>query len=97
MRIFTFQEVPSEIYPSYCGSLNGSAGEFFPPNREKTFVDFFTPDLCRCSLLLCLFNEYLIQKYGKAFPKVYLILVSSKIHLIHRIFLQTQETIHSFE
>jgi hypothetical protein len=27
--------------------LNGSAGEFFPSYREQTYVDFFTPDLCR--------------------------------------------------
>ena len=35
------------VYPDYCGQLNGSAGEFFPPGRDKTYVDFFTPDLCR--------------------------------------------------
>ena len=27
--------------------LNGSAGDFFPAYRDKTFVDLFTPDLCR--------------------------------------------------
>ena len=36
-----------DIYTGSCGMLNGSAGEFFPPYREQTHVDFFTPDLCR--------------------------------------------------
>lgn len=40
-------EIDPAIYPSYCGQLNGSAGEFFPPGRGKDYVDFFTPDLCR--------------------------------------------------
>jgi len=31
-----------------CSSFRpGSAGEFFPPDRKKTYVDYFTPDLCR--------------------------------------------------
>ena len=27
--------------------MTGSAGEFFPPNRDETYVDFFSPDVCR--------------------------------------------------
>ena len=45
---WNYQPVINEtIYPGYCGQLNGSAGEFFPPNAEKTNVDFFSPDICR--------------------------------------------------
>ncbi|TRY61675.1 hypothetical protein TCAL_07973 [Tigriopus californicus] len=39
--------VDPAVYPGQCGQLSGSAGEFFPPKRDKTFVDFFSPDLCR--------------------------------------------------
>ena len=39
--------IDPSIYPFHCGELTGSAGEFFPPNRDKTFVDYFVPDLCR--------------------------------------------------
>lgn len=39
--------VDPKVYPGECGKLSGSAGEFFPPKRDKTFVDFFSPDLCR--------------------------------------------------
>eukprot|EP00095_Tigriopus_kingsejongensis_P001032 maker-scaffold972_size74859-snap-gene-0.9 protein:Tk01032 transcript:maker-scaffold972_size74859-snap-gene-0.9-mRNA-1 annotation:"hypothetical protein DAPPUDRAFT_303163" len=39
--------VDPNVFPHHCGELKGSAGEFFPPNRDKTFVDFFSPDLCR--------------------------------------------------
>ncbi len=41
------ERIPDRIYTGYCAELNGSAGEFFPPKRDKTYVDFFTPDLCR--------------------------------------------------
>jgi len=40
-------QVPADMYTGYCGQINGSAGEFFPPNRDKTFVNLFTSDLCR--------------------------------------------------
>jgi len=36
-----------DIYPDHCGMLNGSAGDFFPSYPEQTFVDLFSPDLCR--------------------------------------------------
>ena len=39
--------IDPDIYPSYCGYLNGSAGDFFPPDIPKTYVDYFSPDLCR--------------------------------------------------
>lgn len=33
---------------SYCGMVNGSAGEFFPPNLKKGgSISLFTPDMCR--------------------------------------------------
>ncbi|CAG7823679.1 unnamed protein product [Allacma fusca] len=35
------------FYESYCGRVNGSAGEFFPPNRDKTKISLFSPDICR--------------------------------------------------
>lgn len=37
----------SEFFPSPCSTLTGSAGEFFPPNRDKTSISYFSPDLCR--------------------------------------------------
>ena len=39
--------IPDRVYPGECGVLSGSAGEFFPPERDDTYVDFFSPDLCR--------------------------------------------------
>jgi len=30
-----------------CEKLSGSAGEFFPQDRDKTSLSYFTPDLCR--------------------------------------------------
>lgn len=36
------------FYDSYCGRVNGSAGEFQPPRLTKqSVVQLFTPDLCR--------------------------------------------------
>ena len=40
-------KVDENIYPGPCGMLNGSAGDFFPPKIDKTYVDYFSPDLCR--------------------------------------------------
>jgi hypothetical protein len=34
-------------YPSYCGRVNGSAGEIFPPNAAKTHISVFSTDFCR--------------------------------------------------
>ena len=40
--------INEDIYPKPCGILSGSAGEFFPPGRDKiTDIEFFSPDLCR--------------------------------------------------
>jgi len=35
------------FYKSYCSMVNGSAGEFFPPNRDKGNISLFSPDICR--------------------------------------------------
>uniref|UniRef100_A0A1A9WDM7 Scavenger receptor class B n=1 Tax=Glossina brevipalpis TaxID=37001 RepID=A0A1A9WDM7_9MUSC len=36
------------FFESYCGFINGSAGEFQPPNlTPKSIVKLFTPDMCR--------------------------------------------------
>jgi len=40
-------KVPEKMYTSYCGMINGSAGEFFPAHRDKTYVDLFSSDMCR--------------------------------------------------
>jgi len=37
----------SDYYPGECEELTGSAGEFFPQDRDKTTLSYFTPDLCR--------------------------------------------------
>ncbi|ODM97219.1 Protein croquemort [Orchesella cincta] len=34
-------------YESYCGFLNGSAGEFFTPNPTKESISLFSTDICR--------------------------------------------------
>lgn len=39
--------VPEHVYSGDCGVLKGSAGEFFPPNRDRTWLDYFSPDICR--------------------------------------------------
>jgi len=37
----------SDFYPEPCDGLYGSAGEFFPQDRDTTDISYFTPDLCR--------------------------------------------------
>ena len=37
----------SHLYPEPCDGLYGSAGEFFPQDRDKTSISYFTADLCR--------------------------------------------------
>lgn len=37
-------------YPSYCGKVNGSAGELFPPFLEPTKLSLFITDICRLVL-----------------------------------------------
>ena len=37
----------SSYFPGECSMLSGSAGEFFPQDRDKTSLTYFTPDLCR--------------------------------------------------
>jgi len=41
------QEDLGDLYPAPCHRLEGSAGEFFPQDRDKTSISYFTPDLCR--------------------------------------------------
>ncbi len=36
----------SPYFPGECGRIRGAA-EFFPPNRDRTFVQLYNPDLCR--------------------------------------------------
>jgi len=35
------------VFRGQCGKVRGSAGEFFPPGRSKTYVELYSPDLCR--------------------------------------------------
>ncbi|CAG0903357.1 unnamed protein product, partial [Darwinula stevensoni] len=37
----------TDYYQGECGVVNGSAGELFPPNREKDSITIFVPDFCR--------------------------------------------------
>uniref|UniRef100_U5EUH2 Putative plasma membrane glycoprotein cd36 n=1 Tax=Corethrella appendiculata TaxID=1370023 RepID=U5EUH2_9DIPT len=38
----------TNFFDSYCGMINGSAGEFYPPHQQKDVpVQFFSPDMCR--------------------------------------------------
>lgn len=38
----------SGFYQNHCGMINGSAGEFHPPNlTEESILQLFTPDMCR--------------------------------------------------
>jgi len=47
IRSWNNQDDLSKFYPDGCSLLSGSAGEFFPPKRDKSSISFFTPDLCR--------------------------------------------------
>ncbi|XP_055605686.1 protein peste-like [Uranotaenia lowii] len=38
----------TDFFANECGMLNGSAGEFYPPNLSKDVpIQLFTPDMCR--------------------------------------------------
>lgn len=38
----------TNFFAEHCGMLNGSAGEFYPPNLSKEVpIQLFTPDMCR--------------------------------------------------
>ncbi|XP_046440318.1 protein peste-like [Daphnia pulex] len=37
----------TEYYESYCGYVNGSFGEGWPPRRERTSISMYSSDLCR--------------------------------------------------
>ena len=53
--------INENIYPKPCGILSGSAGEFFPPGRDKiTDIEFFSPDLCRY-VVFKKYNQFLNQ------------------------------------
>jgi len=39
--------LPEKMYTNQCGQVRGSAGTFFPPNRDKTFIEYFSSDVCR--------------------------------------------------
>ncbi|CAL8102203.1 unnamed protein product [Orchesella dallaii] len=40
-------ENPTSTYKSYCGWVNGSAGEFFLPKPNKESISLFSTDICR--------------------------------------------------
>lgn len=48
-RLMNWNYAPrTEYFSDTCGMINGSAGEFYPPNVDKTKpISLFTPDLCR--------------------------------------------------
>jgi len=35
------------FFPGSCGKVHGSAGEFYSPGLDRTFIDLFSNDLCR--------------------------------------------------
>ncbi|XP_046460868.1 protein croquemort-like isoform X1 [Daphnia pulex] len=37
----------TKYYESYCGMVNGSFGEGWPPRRERTSISMYSSDLCR--------------------------------------------------
>lgn len=37
----------TKYYKSPCNAVEGSAGEFFPPNRRKDEITLFSADMCR--------------------------------------------------
>ena len=41
------RNISENITDGECGRIRGSAGEFFPPHRDRTHLDFFAPDICR--------------------------------------------------
>lgn len=40
------QNRQTKFFDGPCGKITGSAGEMWPPNLEKRFVDFYSSDLC---------------------------------------------------
>ncbi|XP_063990082.1 protein croquemort-like [Diachasmimorpha longicaudata] len=46
LKKWNFTDV-TDYYQSPCNVVEGSAGEFFPPNRGMDEITAFTPDLCR--------------------------------------------------
>jgi len=39
--------VPKKMYTGNCGEITGSAGTFFPAHPSKTYIDYFSSDVCR--------------------------------------------------
>ncbi|CAL4230381.1 unnamed protein product [Meganyctiphanes norvegica] len=36
----------TDFFPAPCNKMTGSAGDLFAPGMDKTYIQFFTPDLC---------------------------------------------------
>ncbi|KAK8390396.1 hypothetical protein O3P69_010229 [Scylla paramamosain] len=36
----------TDFFDTPCNRVGGSAGELWPPNRQKDLIDFYSPDLC---------------------------------------------------
>jgi len=46
-QVYSWNYSTQAAYPQACGHIRGSAGEFFPPTENKTYVSIFSNDLCR--------------------------------------------------
>ncbi|CAL4075742.1 unnamed protein product [Meganyctiphanes norvegica] len=52
----------TDFFDAPCNELSGTAGELFPPGLNKTFIQFYTSDLCMSPKLY--FKEELRDKWG---------------------------------
>jgi len=46
-QVHSWNYSTSGVYPGQCGLVRGSAGEFYPPEENKTYIQLFSNDLCR--------------------------------------------------
>jgi len=46
-QVFSWNYSQSVFFPKDCGKVQGSAGEFYPPNVPKTSISMYSNDMCR--------------------------------------------------
>lgn len=51
------------FFPGQCGRVQGSAGEFYPPGINKTYIQMYSSDLCRAVKF-----EYESSEYSQGIP-----------------------------
>lgn len=41
----------SDFYEGECNAVKGSAGEFYPINQKRNYIEFFSSELCKFAKL----------------------------------------------